>query len=162
MKFPPTVFCRLREEKFCFCSGFGGGAHCVPFLAALFAKKYGRLFLVALLAKKYECSSFREALGWRRCAFRAVCCCLVREEVRVPRLMLACGDYMTCVIHLPQSLFLSTLVSFVDTVRCRSAPHQTRSSTIVGFPHHACVTICLLYTSPSPRDRQKSRMPSSA
>ena len=23
-------------------------------------------------------------------------------------------------------------------------------------------TICLLYTSPSPRDRQKSRMPSSA
>ena len=26
----------------------------------------------------------------------------------------------------------------------------------------AKVTICLLYTSPSPRDRQKSRMPSSA
>ena len=25
-----------------------------------------------------------------------------------------------------------------------------------------CVEICLLYTSPSPRDRQKSRMPSSA
>ena len=25
-----------------------------------------------------------------------------------------------------------------------------------------CVTTCLLYTSPSPRDRQKSRMPSSA
>ena len=33
------------------------------------------------------------------------------------------------------------------------------SSTNRGF-HHACV--CLLYTSPSPRDRQKSRMPSSA
>ena len=27
----------------------------------------------------------------------------------------------------------------------------------VGIP-----TVCLLYTSPSPRDRQKSRMPSSA
>ena len=26
----------------------------------------------------------------------------------------------------------------------------------------ACCKICLLYTSPSPRDRQKSRMPSSA
>ena len=26
----------------------------------------------------------------------------------------------------------------------------------------ACVLLCLLYTSPSPRDRQKSRMPSSA
>ena len=25
-----------------------------------------------------------------------------------------------------------------------------------------CANICLLYTSPSPRDRQKSRMPSSA
>ena len=24
------------------------------------------------------------------------------------------------------------------------------------------ITVCLLYTSPSPRDRQKSRMPSSA
>ena len=27
---------------------------------------------------------------------------------------------------------------------------------------HAKLKICLLYTSPSPRDRQKSRMPSSA
>ena len=26
----------------------------------------------------------------------------------------------------------------------------------------ACLAVCLLYTSPSPRDRQKSRMPSSA
>eukprot|EP01017_Pseudomicrothorax_dubius_P016916 TRINITY_DN19138_c0_g1_i1.p1 TRINITY_DN19138_c0_g1~~TRINITY_DN19138_c0_g1_i1.p1 ORF type:complete len:113 (+),score=3.61 TRINITY_DN19138_c0_g1_i1:30-341(+) len=30
------------------------------------------------------------------------------------------------------------------------------------FPHVLCVDTCLLYTSPSPRDRQKSRMPSSA
>ena len=29
-------------------------------------------------------------------------------------------------------------------------------------PHRIYVHICLLYTSPSPRDRQKSRMPSSA
>ena len=28
--------------------------------------------------------------------------------------------------------------------------------------HHAINEVCLLYTSPSPRDRQKSRMPSSA
>ena len=27
---------------------------------------------------------------------------------------------------------------------------------------HAEISVCLLYTSPSPRDRQKSRMPSSA
>ena len=31
-----------------------------------------------------------------------------------------------------------------------------------GTPGLAPLTICLLYTSPSPRDRQKSRMPSSA
>ena len=34
------------------------------------------------------------------------------------------------------------------------------SGTITGY--QAQVDACLLYTSPSPRDRQKSRMPSSA
>ena len=29
-------------------------------------------------------------------------------------------------------------------------------------PRHTLLEVCLLYTSPSPRDRQKSRMPSSA
>ena len=34
----------------------------------------------------------------------------------------------------------------------------------IDFPHNGAYlcTDCLLYTSPSPRDRQKSRMPSSA
>ena len=31
-----------------------------------------------------------------------------------------------------------------------------------GVDRHEFYTTCLLYTSPSPRDRQKSRMPSSA
>ena len=39
-------------------------------------------------------------------------------------------------------------------------------SALIGLtrtpPDLAIVDICLLYTSPSPRDRQKSRMPSSA
>ena len=35
--------------------------------------------------------------------------------------------------------------------------------TVAGFMNnYGCFTSCLLYTSPSPRDRQKSRMPSSA
>src|SRR5674476_310753 len=41
--------------------------------------------------------------------------------------------------------------------------------TLYGFLHHSelemfkiLIGVCLLYTSPSPRDRQKSRMPSSA
>ena len=36
---------------------------------------------------------------------------------------------------------------------------EPRWLPLTAFPH---VWICLLYTSPSPRDRQKSRMPSSA
>ena len=42
------------------------------------------------------------------------------------------------------------------------------SSVAAALIHRAigdqltCVFVCLLYTSPSPRDRQKSRMPSSA
>ena len=35
--------------------------------------------------------------------------------------------------------------------------------TALGYTFYASVgNVCLLYTSPSPRDRQKSRMPSSA
>ena len=34
--------------------------------------------------------------------------------------------------------------------------------TVPGVPLYDCSYTCLLYTSPSPRDRQKSRMPSSA
>ena len=36
-------------------------------------------------------------------------------------------------------------------------PHKTG-----GYVQPVTKTACLLYTSPSPRDRQKSRMPSSA
>ena len=42
------------------------------------------------------------------------------------------------------------VITFDDTKQCV----ELESSTMTG--------ICLLYTSPSPRDRQKSRMPSSA
>ena len=34
--------------------------------------------------------------------------------------------------------------------------------TMLFVPDHTTSKGCLLYTSPSPRDRQKSRMPSSA
>ena len=35
-------------------------------------------------------------------------------------------------------------------------------SQLVGFSHMFILNGCLLYTSPSPRDRTRSRMPSSA
>ena len=41
-------------------------------------------------------------------------------------------------------------------------PHPLLVSTFHTHPHASLSTVCLLYTSPSPRDRQKSRMPSSA
>ena len=40
-------------------------------------------------------------------------------------------------------------------------PHVSEKATIVADQNNQYV-FCLLYTSPSPRDRQKSRMPSSA
>ena len=45
-------------------------------------------------------------------------------------------------------------------IRGRFEPRDPRTAPGVALP--AVKTDCLLYTSPSPRDRQKSRMPSSA
>ena len=36
------------------------------------------------------------------------------------------------------------------------------SRTVTRPPHPEMMEVCLLYTSPSPRDRTRSRMPSSA
>ena len=41
-------------------------------------------------------------------------------------------------------------------------PLQLASLEQESFAKTARIAVCLLYTSPSPRDRQKSRMPSSA
>ena len=48
------------------------------------------------------------------------------------------------------------LIAVVDEDNC------TGCQVCVPFCPVDCIEPCLLYTSPSPRDRQKSRMPSSA
>ena len=50
----------------------------------------------------------------------------------------------------------------VTTVEEYSDPDGFLRGLVVRLTHWLHKFICLLYTSPSPRDRQKSRMPSSA
>ena len=51
---------------------------------------------------------------------------------------------------------------YVDIVRKKSILRQMINAAIATEKKAYDTTVCLLYTSPSPRDRQKSRMPSSA
>ena len=68
------------------------------------------------------------------------------------------------------STFNNTIISIADTggnvVSWASAGQKgfkgSRKSTPYAAQVAADSAACLLYTSPSPRDRQKSRMPSSA
>ena len=64
-----------------------------------------------------------------------------------------------------------TLVGEADVVLCNEK-HSAHTvvlvasdlnySALIGWQDLQKLRVCLLYTSPSPRDRQKSRMPSSA
>ena len=49
-----------------------------------------------------------------------------------------------------------------DTRKRRNVADTITSKSRVTRHHKGIGNVCLLYTSPSPRDRQKSRMPSSA
>ena len=46
--------------------------------------------------------------------------------------------------------------------RARDFTNEVNQTSKFPFLHHEPIRYCLLYTSPSPRDREKSRMPSSA
>ena len=64
---------------------------------------------------------------------------------------------------------MQALVDSTKVVLTTVGPYQVYGSELVGLCANSgtdyvdlCGESCLLYTSPSPRDRQKSRMPSSA
>ena len=61
-------------------------------------------------------------------------------------------------------MFAATLLAAGAIVGLAGATHGSDVRVSVGSPvtPFAQNKHCLLYTSPSPRDRQKSRMPSSA
>ena len=48
------------------------------------------------------------------------------------------------------------------SLRTRRLFRNNGRSLVIAMDHARVFDTCLLYTSPSPRDRQKSRMPSSA
>ena len=52
--------------------------------------------------------------------------------------------------------------SMIPTIMAKTRVIGSRLSYINSDPERGDVVICLLYTSPSPRDRTRSRMPSSA
>ena len=69
--------------------------------------------------------------------------------------------------QLVMCLYQILLPGLVDRYRARVnqrhyATEQALFTSVVREEHHEDYIDCLLYTSPSPRDRQKSRMPSSA
>ena len=49
-----------------------------------------------------------------------------------------------------------------DLVKIIAGKDKDKEGKVIAVDHKKGTVTCLLYTSPSPRDRQKSRMPSSA
>ena len=53
-------------------------------------------------------------------------------------------------------------VRWIQAAAAEGGPTRDAGSGVVSLDAEGLYRVCLLYTSPSPRDRQKSRMPSSA
>ena len=71
-------------------------------------------------------------------------------------------DALVMTVMLSAPLLLAALVTGL-VIGLFQAATQINEQTLSFIPKLlAMVVVCLLYTSPSPRDRQKSRMPSSA
>ena len=59
--------------------------------------------------------------------------------------------------------YIPAIADFIDRIGQYPEVHITRNDLSTQlFGDYDKIMYCLLYTSPSPRDRQKSRMPSSA
>ena len=110
------------------------------------------IFLAALLTRGLVTLTFRR-LG----------------QVESTAMSIAAGDFTQRLTDLEPTTEVGRLNSAINTMldrvdgslaqRDRTVQHMRR---FIGDASHELRTPCLLYTSPSPRDRQKSRMPSSA
>ena len=59
-------------------------------------------------------------------------------------------------------LAFTSLLLVSDILAGQDLPQHSIALEVSDFSEKMLTLSCLLYTSPSPRDRQKSRMPSSA
>ena len=100
------------------------------------------------------------------------------HDLRVARVVEETSDARSIIFEIPQQLsasfrykagqFLTLKIPYdgKDLVRCyslASSPEtESEHKVTVKRVDDGRISNCLLYTSPSPRDRQKSRMPSSA
>src|SRR5674476_877466 len=80
-----------------------------------------------------------------------------------------CGDNLEQLAKLPDACRKPMQNDEGRMMKPALFPILHSSFHLLPLPHYHCdwhashyVKVCLLYTSPSPRDRQKSRMPSSA
>ena len=75
------------------------------------------------------------------------------------------ATYIDLTIRLSLALLLGGAIGIEREYRAKEAGFRTHFLVALGSALFCVVSqygFCLLYTSPSPRDRQKSRMPSSA
>ena len=79
------------------------------------------------------------------------------DNYLVKRLLVRAGQQLSLQRHRHRSESW-TVVSGSGALLCEDTWHAASAGVMLSIPCGAC----LLYTSPSPRDRQKSRMPSSA
>ena len=134
-----------------------------PFITCLKLKQK-----LGLVATPRTIQNYCALLGWKKVntkycqivspvnslkRFTYACCCKLFNEVY---------EDVTCIDETTVEIRLASYKNWrkPSDVLSRAAGGK------IGKPKHSNVKIhllgCLLYTSPSPRDRQKSRMPSSA
>ena len=89
----------------------------------------------------------------------------IDPEVRALRRLLYCGEWIESqglhvyMLHAPDFLGYDSAIAMANASMSKV---PKRALIRVNSPRTSRSPICLLYTSPSPRDRTRSRMPSSA
>ena len=90
--------------------------------------------------------------GFKEIRYIAKEICTFFQDKNLDALLIACNTTNACALDILESHLKVPCFDLINSVS------EAVDKQIIGV----LATTCLLYTSPSPRDRQKSRMPSSA